>query len=588
MKVFNDETGSNRECASPRVVWISALVCLLVLLTIAGASQPTLAQAPPAVGSQQPATADPSVPVPPTTPIRVQLFSNLKFTNFDVPTFTYTPPAQTGPWAKIVLVANFKCTAGRQFDRTAEIFLGNTNIYYGTTQEPQKNVSPAWKIERDLTDYAPLFATAQTGDIVLGNIVNSTYTGILSASASLLFYPAGPGAPAASTANVVLPLNSSGNAALLPDPTTPLSATFTFPTNVVQAYLDVIMQSQIGDEDWFLGVPSDLAGELETGGGTGFREGEISIDGTPAGVAPVYPWIYTGGIDPYWWRPIPGVQAYNFAPYRVDLTPFAAVLDDGQPHTVAINVYNDNNYFNVTGTLLLYTDPNKAQVTGAVTKNTIGVPDPTVKTHIVKNPKTGEITGPVVVTSDRQFTVEGYVDTSGGRVDTKIYEKIDFSNKQNFDITSTLEEQNLVQDETLDVSTTTRQGTRSLNTTKYYDWPLTINYMYGANPDGSAYQTASADQEDNIAEIDSILGVPVFASEMSNEVTPSDTIVFNTDGTYAPTNPTNTQTYTYYDTLGDSWYRSISAADLAVTSVSDGHNSLPNWWLPGDFLVPVN
>ena len=81
------------------------------------------------------------------------------------------------------------------------------------------------------------------------------------------------------------------------------------------AYLDVIAQSQSNDEFWYLCVPNDLAGQLESCGSTGFRETEITIDGIPAGVAPVYPWIYTGGIDPYLWEPIPGVQTLNFKPY---------------------------------------------------------------------------------------------------------------------------------------------------------------------------------------------------------------------------------------------------------------------------------
>lgn len=85
----------------------------------------------------------------------------------------------------------------------------------------------------------------------------------------------------------------------------------------------MITQSQIGDEFWYTCVPNDVATELESCGGTAFREAEVSIDGTPAGVAPVYPWIYTGGVDPFFWEPIPGVQTLNFIPYRVDLTPFA-------------------------------------------------------------------------------------------------------------------------------------------------------------------------------------------------------------------------------------------------------------------------
>jgi len=89
-------------------------------------------------------------------------------------------------------------------------------------------------------------------------------------------------------------------------------------------------------------------------GNSAFREAEVSIDGQPAGVAPVFPWVYTGGIDPYLWRPIPGVHTLNFEPYRVDLTPFASILSNGQQHAVAVNVYNADQYFSATATLLLY------------------------------------------------------------------------------------------------------------------------------------------------------------------------------------------------------------------------------------------
>src|ERR1035438_6413706 len=71
---------------------------------------------------------------------------------------------------------------------------------------------------------------------------------------------------------------------------------------------------------------------------------------------PSIPRIYTGGIDPYLWRPIPGVHTLNFEPYRVDLTPFAGVLSNGQLHNVAVSVYNADQYFSATATLLLYLD----------------------------------------------------------------------------------------------------------------------------------------------------------------------------------------------------------------------------------------
>src|SRR6185312_12066654 len=91
----------------------------------------------PQVGSSNPATAEPAVQRPRTRPCVVQLFSNLAFADFNLKSFSYTPPSDCpGPWAKVVFTADFTVTAGRQFDRTAAFYLGHANIYYGTTAEP--------------------------------------------------------------------------------------------------------------------------------------------------------------------------------------------------------------------------------------------------------------------------------------------------------------------------------------------------------------------------------------------------------------------------------------------------------------------
>src|SRR5262249_36165904 len=173
-----------------------------------------------------------------------------------------------------------------------------------------------------------------------------------------------------------------------------LERSFTLPTNIERAYLDVVAQSQAGDEFWMLCVPTDVASRLRSCGGTGFRETEIAIDGQPAGVAPIYPWIYTGGIDPYLWRPIPGVQTLNFIPYRVDLTPFAGILSNGQSHSVSLHVYNANHHFATTASLLLFLDHGARQVTGQVTKNSLQenpTPDIQVDINTVEGVTTGTV-----------------------------------------------------------------------------------------------------------------------------------------------------------------------------------------------------
>ena len=336
----------------------------------------------PQIGSPNTVTADPRVPRPRSQPCTVPLFENLAFADFTNKTFSYTPPNDcAGPWAKVVFTADFTVTAGRQFDRTASFYLGHANIYYGTTAEPRAALSPSWHVERDVTDLSAVFKSAQSGEAVLGNFVGTSggvdYTGIIYANARLEFYPATFFEPALPTPDVVIPFpDANGGAATLNITSSQLSQAVTAPTNTERVYLDVFAQSQSGDEFWYTCAPSDVADEVQSCGNTAFRETEIFIDDQPAGVAPVYPWIYTGGIDPSLWAPIPGVQTLNFQPYRVDLTPFAGVFSDGRPHTVALSVYNANRYFLATANLLVYTDHHASSVSGGVLSNNLTA-DPT-------------------------------------------------------------------------------------------------------------------------------------------------------------------------------------------------------------------
>src|SRR3984893_11327322 len=132
-----------------------------------------------------------AVPRPKTTPCRVRLFTDMKFADFSSKSFAYAPPAACpGPWQRLVLEADYSVEAGRQFDRTATLWIGGVNIYFGTTAEPSATVARAWRIERDLTEYSALLRSASTGRAELGNLVNSTYTSTLFGTAELAFYPA--------------------------------------------------------------------------------------------------------------------------------------------------------------------------------------------------------------------------------------------------------------------------------------------------------------------------------------------------------------------------------------------------------------
>jgi hypothetical protein len=541
-----------------------AVLCVLASLCAAQSFQ---------IGSSNTVTADPPVPRPHTAPCVVPLFTGLQFIDFSVATYQYTPPADCpGPWKKVVFTADFSVTAGRQFDRTAIVDMGFVNLYFGTTSEPRHNLAPSWHIERDVTDDSALFTSPQTGDVILGNVVNSTYTGIISGSAALEFYPASEHDGAPRVPDAVYPLRQSNGSGGFNEPaflftsTDQLASSFTLPTNVEKAYLDVITQSQIGDEFWYTCVPNDVTAELQSCGSTAFREAEVSIDGQPAGVAPVYPWIYTGGVDPFFWEPIPGVQTLNFVPYRVDLTPFAGVLSNGQSHTVAMSVFNADSYFSATATLLLYLDHGSSQVTGAVTKNTIGSgPTPSVNENVTTD-ASGNVSGTVTVNSLRNFKVAGYVNTSHGRINTEVRQKVDFNNSQSFTINATTYTQDVTQNTQVESTVTTRDAEASHVTHESFRYPLTLDYTLTFNTDGSISQAGLASQE-----LDHDVASPWFASSVRNRVKSVDTLELNSSFQITGnTGQKSSQSYSAADSRGDTYNCTLKAKNNALTSVSEG------------------
>jgi hypothetical protein len=547
----------------------NSLSRLAVTIVVAGAMS---LSAYAAAGTQNTTTADPPVPRPNTTPCIVKLFTNYRFADFNPKSFSYTPPICPAPWGKVVLVANFSITKGRQYDRTANIWIGGTNIYFGTTAEPSHDVARHWHIERDLTDYSAALTAAQAGTVDLGNLVNSTYTGVLYGSAQLEFYPSPNGVAPPVVPDQVIPFSAgpTGGTVALNTTTDLLQQTLTLPQNVAQVYFDVFAQSQSNDEFWYTCVPNDVANELFSCGGTSFRESLVTIDGTPAGVAPVYPWIYTGGIDPYLWRPIPGVQTLNFVPYRVNLTPFASMLDDGQPHTIALSVFNADSYFSATASLLLYLDHGSTKVTGAVTKNTLAAPNPQVVEKI-NTSKNGNIGGYISTKNLHNFQIGGYVNTSSGMVTTNLTQTANFSNFQVFKITSTIYQQNITQQTAIHATTSVRDPQNVTVRQENDSWPLTVNYLQVVASDGSAKVTTTIDQKYANDVSTRVNGQQVSFSLVSNEVTPTDTLDFDSSGNLIGNeNQTSAQTYFGADSTGYCYSRSIQASQGYLVGIVNG------------------
>jgi hypothetical protein len=406
----------------------------------------------------------------------------------------------------------------------------------------------------------------------LGNLVNSTYTGVLHGSADILFYPLAQNQLPPRTADQVIAFSSgpTGGTGGLNNTTSLLEQTLTLPTNITDLYFDVFAQSQSSDEFWYTCVPNDVAGELFSCSNTAFRESEVTIDGTPAGVAPVYPWIFTGGIDPFLWIPIPGVQTMNFQPYRVNLTPFASLLDDGQPHTVALSVFNANSYFSATASLLLYLDSDSTQIAGGVTENTLAVPVPNIteNIHVAKN---GNLTGAVNTRASHTFQISGYVNTSHGPVTTTVAQDIQFSNLQSFKIQPVFYEQNISQNTTIhSVVTTINAGGHFTNTVNH-NWPLKVDISVAYNSDGSGVQTTTINQYYERDQEARHKGQATSFSLLQDRVTTTDALDFSPSFSITGNqNQSSAQNYFASDSSGYCYSRDLTAAANVLTSITNG------------------
>lgn len=402
----------------------------------------------PIAGSPQPATAEPAVDRPDTEPCTVELFNDRQFVPKDgapPQDWEYTPVADcAGPWSKIVLETDFSSDPdARLYDKTAKIFLNGVNIYFGTTMGAGQYagdyiplgqngpiIAPEWTEEVDLTEYASLFTKPGKGKVhvdndALQNGDASVNESAVHVTARLVFYPVAEGETAPTVADQTLSLDPDADEGeVVWKDSQKLSYTFDdLPRNLERVYLDVHREGQRSDEFYYLnGTPKNYV-----------REFLVSVDGVPAGVVPAYPYKYTytngGGYSYYHWSPVPAVSAMNFTSYRVDLSPFAGVLSDGNPHTVSVNGYGLQDkephrdgyvltggaFFYLTGSLVLYQDHDSETTSGAVTENTLG-----------STPEIEEFSDVKRVIATHDSVISGYVDTSHGRVTTTVDNSITF------------------------------------------------------------------------------------------------------------------------------------------------------------------
>lgn len=377
--------------------------------TLLGATPAQPAEAPSAVAQSadlpaefgtdwhDPLTAAPPVAKPSGKSCQLTV-AEAQFRDFTPYTGTYTPPDGCGDrWSKVVLRMDGK-VRGRQFDRLGYLHIGGVEVFRTSTPQPSPD-GIQWSVEKDVTRYSDTLRTGHDVEMLIGNVVDDTYTGIIDVKVTLTFYE-GRQAPAPDR---VLTLDDN---------------TLTTPRNSERILAEVYATGSGGgcEEYWYLTVPSEAPYSCQADNGP-YREVQIKVDGRLAGIAAPFPTVWTGGwSNPFLWYVVPGPRAFDIKPVEYDLTPFAGILNDGRPHRVevaVVGVPEGQPGWSTPVNVLVWQDAKSAHVTGKLT------------THQSGDLANSSAYAPgsehrVDTVGDHRLTVAGYVDTSHGRVTTTV------------------------------------------------------------------------------------------------------------------------------------------------------------------------
>ncbi len=359
-----------------------------------------------------PLTAAPPVARPATRSCEVTV-AEAQFRDYTPYVGSYAPPAACGgTWAKVVLRLDGK-VKGRQYDRLGHLSLGGVEILRTSTPEPSPD-GITWSVEKDVTRYRDTLSRPQPVEMLIGNVVNDTYTGVIDVKVTLTFYAADRDRHtiAPDTPDRVLPL------------TTPAVTT---PRNTERLLAEVYATGSGGgcEEYWYMTTPDAAPYSCKAADGP-YREVRISVDGQLAGIAAPFPTVWTGGwSNPFLWYVTPAPRAFDVQPVVYDLTPYAALLNDGRPHRIEVSVAGvpaGQSGWSTPTNLLLWQDEGRAVVTGSLTRHEEGEPANSTRWTPATpgTPGTPAAQHRLDTEGGHRLTVAGRLDTSHGRVTTTV------------------------------------------------------------------------------------------------------------------------------------------------------------------------
>jgi hypothetical protein len=417
---------------------------------------------------------------------------------------------------------NFTVTSqGKQYDRLALMYFGDTEVWRTSTAEPTTN-GIEWTYIKDMTEFMSLWNSPQKLIFDLGNLVNNIYTGTYNTTLTATFFTS---QDTVEPASLIIPISTRSGSdnvgSVFTLPSQNATNTVSFPRNANRAVFSVYACGQADEEFWWSNVLQSDVDTFEAVDGTlfgysPFREIQVLIDGQLAGVQWPFPVIFTGGVVPGLWRPIVGLDAFDLREHEIDITPWLPVLCNGVEHTFEIKVVGVlddgssggtlsetvGSSWYVTGKVFIWLDDDASSITTG-TSPTAHFPAPviTVSQELGQNSTGANETLEYTTNVQRSLSVSSSVTTQSGTF-TSIWTQILSTTNYGLYTDFGAVQQNNQSTNGID------QSTGGTYYKSIYSYPLYANTTYIVQPSGNFTIQATV-----IRGLDlSIQGTPVFPS----------------------------------------------------------------------------
>lgn len=400
---------------------------------------------------------------------------------------------------------------GRQFDRLALMYFNDTEVWRTSTAEPTTPPGIRWTYLKDMTEYLSLWKEPQKLIFDLGNLITDIYTGDFNTTLTATFFnDATVNVETAPPADLIIPISArqSANDGVSQFTVPADNATNTiadFPRNAVRAVFSVSANGQSNEEFWWSNVlQSDVSAFAATAGTfpgySPWREVQVFIDGTLAGVQWPYPVVFTGGVVPSLHRPVVGPDAFDLKEHEIDITPWLGVLCDGQNHTFTMYVagllddgaseaavtQTVGSSWYVTGKIFVWLDDDETSVTTG-SAPVIEAADPTIAVSQSLTEVAGvneTLTYDVVVSRD--FKVSATISTGNNASSSEVgwSQSLSYSNKGYIWAEGFKQINDFVTDGA-DEATTSASSPLGANYQSEYKYPLWCNTTVSYSPEGN-------------------------------------------------------------------------------------------------------